>query len=157
MEVFPPWRFWWLHQSPLSEERPPCGRQQMSEMFNSSPFFWRCRRSVEKKQKKQTDSDCKNSDNSFRRYLWVEADVWDGGRLVVRLVPEGGGLVEVTPQLWETSGDNYCWYPESVYNNQTSSLYIIKPLISQDVCVRGSLSCRFLTSSRKNQKHQTWK
>lgn len=32
-------------------------------------------------------------------YLWVEADVGDGGRLVERLVPEGVGLVEVAPQL----------------------------------------------------------
>lgn len=36
---------------------------------------------------------------TFSRYLWVEADVWDGGGRVVRLVLEGVGLVEVAPQL----------------------------------------------------------
>lgn len=35
----------------------------------------------------------------FSQYLWVEADVWDGSRLIERLVPEGTGLVEVAPQL----------------------------------------------------------
>lgn len=36
---------------------------------------------------------------SDRKYLWVEADVGDGGGLVEGLVPETSGLVEVAPQL----------------------------------------------------------
>lgn len=35
-------------------------------------------------------------------YLWVEADVRDGGRLVERLVPQTAGLVKVAPQLCES-------------------------------------------------------
>lgn len=50
-----------------------------------------------------------DSDTSFSRYLWVEADVWDGGRRVVRLVPEGVGLIEVAPQLGETNRVDYCY------------------------------------------------
>lgn len=49
-----------------------------------------------------------NSDPSFSRYLWVEADVWDGGRLIERLVPESAGLVKVAPQLGESKRGDYC-------------------------------------------------
>lgn len=84
----------------LSEARPPSGREQMSRMFNSS--VCRCHTSG-KKKKDNRWTRLQNSDTSFSLYLWVEADVWDGGRFVVRLVPEGTGLVEVAPQLWETN------------------------------------------------------
>lgn len=93
-----------LHQLPLSEARPPSGCEQMSRMFNSS--FCHCRGSG-KKTTHNWWTWLQDSDDSFSGYLWVEADVWDGGRLVVRLVPEGAGLVEVAPQLWETHMD-YC-------------------------------------------------
>lgn len=39
------------------------------------------------------------AESGLGRYLRVEADVGDGGRLVECLVPEGVGLVEVAPKL----------------------------------------------------------
>lgn len=32
--------------------------------------------------------------------LWVEADIWDWGRCIKRLVPEWDGFIEITPKLW---------------------------------------------------------
>lgn len=53
--------FWRLHQSPLSEARPPSGHEQMSRMFNASflPL------SEKRKKKPTTDGrDCK-----FRHFI----------------------------------------------------------------------------------------
>lgn len=118
--------FWWFHQLPLSEARPPSGCEQLSRMLNPS-FFPLV--AVVKNRNRWTR--VQNSGTSFRLYLWVEADVWDGGSLVVRLVPEGVGLVKVAPELWKTNRADYCcwtglkWFRISENTPQIHNMYIL--------------------------------
>lgn len=92
-----PVTLWWLHRSSCPRPDLPLGvsscRGGLIHRFTA----------VAGVRKQQMDSD-----TSISRYLWVEADVWDGGGRVVRLVPEGVGLIKVAPQLGETNRVDYC-------------------------------------------------
>lgn len=99
--------FWWLHQSQRCLRRDlPLGASRCRGCLIHQ--FAAVAQVGSKKKRHNRWTWLQNSDTSFSLYLWVEADVWDGGRFVVRLVPEGTGLVEVAPQLWETNRVDYC-------------------------------------------------